>query len=276
MRFDPAKMFPYPVLRPYSDDFPHVEFQATPLLNVRDGVLAVKILFELSSKAIQEQIQAGKASFVCTLSSRETYLQKTIKSRLADAEAEFPVSDFRGELRIDAYIVVDEHISAFDPHALNPEFLPGPVEYRTGDILAQDEPQVFYIDRDLFKPLHSVFDLVLDERVGDGQFRLHFDSNHVCICVSQQTKDSIDSARNQSKNRIILVNSIYFAAVMEAVQVLRMAPDDYEGYKWAKVFQHQAMNRGVDLHEGQLSDVASKLMQHPLRQLNTHVFGGSE
>ena len=43
------------------------------------------------------------------------------------------------------------------------------------------------------------------------------------------------------------MNSIYFAAVMQAVQKLKDPNESFEGKKWAEVIRRQAHNKGLNL-----------------------------
>ncbi len=56
MKFDKNKAFPYPVLRPYSDDYKDVEFQATVEFTVGKEKIKTNISYAISSEEILEEI----------------------------------------------------------------------------------------------------------------------------------------------------------------------------------------------------------------------------
>lgn len=278
MKFDKNKAFPYPVLRPYSDDYNDVEFQATVEFTIGKETIKVNIGFAISSEEIFNEIEKGNAEFIATVSCRDTYFQRVLTSKNRLVEAEFENGELRGEVRVNPYVVVRKSIENFHSPDINPEFGSGPFNFEVGDILAQDETQVFYIDRDLFKPITSVFELVKKDEQNDGIWTVGFDEEHVQIEVSPKMKENIDSARNSKSNRAVLVNSIYFAAVMQAVQKLK-EPDSrvtYEDKKWAKVLLGQAHNKGVDIDGHDAYLITERLMQQPIKLLDTYVFKGGE
>jgi hypothetical protein len=278
MKFDKNKAFPYPVLRPYSDDYKEVEFQATVEFVVGKEKIGVSVRLAVSSDEISEEIKKGNAEYIATISCRDTYFQSVLASANREIEAEFDVGELRGEVRVSPYVVVKKDIHNFASPDINSEFGAGPFGFVVGDILAQDETQVFYIDRDLFKPVTSVFELVKKDGQTEGLWSVAFDEDHVQIEVSPKMKESIDSARNDKGKRVVLVNSIYFAAVMQAIQKLK---DDesrsiYEDKKWAQIIIAQAHNKGCDLKAHDAYLIAERLMQHPIKLLETYVLKGGE
>lgn len=275
MKFDKNKAFPYPVLRPHSDDYVDVDFQTTVDFVVGKNEIGTEITYAISSDEIVDEIGKGRAAYLSIVSCRDTYFQSVLSSHKRICKSNFNIGDLRGEVRIDSYVVVRKKIAKFTSPDINAEFGSGPFRYSPGEILAQDETQVFYIDRDLFKPIVSVFDLVQKEELSDGEWTINFDEDHIEIEVSPKMKASIDDARNQQKNKVILLNSIYFSAVTQAVQRLKDSPGDCEGKKWAEVIARQAHNKGCELNAHDAYLISERLMKHPFSLLDAYVFKGN-
>ena len=274
MRFDKYKAFPYPVLRPGSDDYIDVEFQATVDFKVDGSSITATISYALSLDDLKAQIVNGNAEYVCVISSRDTYHQTLLSSSTPSSEARFDVGALRGEVKVDTYVIVKQPIRDFTSKSINQEFGDGPFTFAVGDVMAQDETQVFYLDRDAFRSLTSVFELVKSDSLTDGVWKLDFSDEHVKIAVSPRMKESIDDARNENRNKIILKNSIYFAAVMQAVQHLKDAPDEVDNRRWAEVIRRQAHNKGIELLDHDAYWITEQLMQYPILQLDNLVFKG--
>ena len=277
MKFDKNKAFPYPVLRPFSDDYVDVEFQATVEFVVGKETIKVNIGYAISSDEIVNEVHLGNAEYVAAISCRDTYYQHVVSSSAKTASAEFDIGQLRGEVRVNPYVVVKKDIPTFASPDINAEFGAGPFAFVVGDVLAQDDAQVFYIDRDLLKPITSVFELVKKDEQSDGVWTIGFDEEHIQIEVSPKMKESIDNARNSKNNRAVLINSIYFAAVMQAIQKLQVADTraTYEDKKWAKVMLGQAHNKGLDINGGDSYLLAERLMQNPIKLLESYVFKGA-
>src|ERR1700749_2804276 len=106
MKFDKNKAFPYPVLRPYSDDYEDLEFQATVDLTVGKSIIKVALDYAISSSAIAKEIAKGNATYVTVISCRDTYFQYVVRSATATAEVKLSSGDVRGEVRFDSYVLV--------------------------------------------------------------------------------------------------------------------------------------------------------------------------
>lgn len=276
MQFDRNKAFPYPVLRPHSDDYAGVDFQATVAFEYVDERLKANTEYHLSSDDIFAEIQAGRAQFVSVISCRETYFQTTIVSADPNAYAEYPAGNFRGEVRIESYVSVKEEITDYGSEDINLEFGSGPFKFEVGDIMAQDEPQLVFIERKVFKPITSIFELVKSDHLQGGDWELSLDQDHIQVAVSQDMKEAIDQAKNNNSNRIVLLNSLYFAAVMQSVQKLKDMQDEYAERKWSEVIHRQAHNEGLDIYNHDAYTIAQRLLKSPLNLLNRYVFGGDE
>jgi hypothetical protein len=276
MKFDKNKTFPYPVLRPYCDDYIDAEFQTTVDFEVAKDSLSADISYNLSSDEIQHQISVGNAKFVSIVSCRDTYFREVLESDETKILAKFDLGSLRGEVRVDSYIVAVKLIPQFCSADINQEFGRDSFSYSPGDVLAQDETQLFYMDRDLFKPVTSVFELVKNDSLSGGEWKVGLEEEHVQIEVSPQMKESMDYARNDKTNQIILLNSIYIMAVMQTLQKLKEGEGDYDDKRWARVIKEQLHNFGWDLAAHDPYILAQRLMKYPLALLDTYVLKGKD
>ncbi len=271
MKFDKNKAFPYPVLRPYNDDFVDREFQATADFEIEANTVTAEISYALSSEDIAELIKNNQAIYVSVISCRDTYFSVSIQTTEKQIRKEFDNGLFRGQVEIKSYILIIKELPLTSKE-VHPDFGSGPFQYTKGDVIAQDETAVFYFDRDVFKPVSSVFDLVKREGLSGGSWELRYDQDHVQIEVSPAMKESIDGARNSPVNKVILVNSILFAAVMQSIEKIREGDGVYDDYKWATIIKQSAHNNSIDIMSHDSYYVAEKLMQHPLSMLDAYVF----
>ncbi len=275
MKFEPQTAYPYPVLRPNNDDYLGVEFQSTVDFTIAKGDdnVTAKARFDISSEDIMNEIEKGTAAFFLVFACRSTYYRKTVASTKATLETSIPIINLKDEVRIESYVVATQDINSFTSQDINAEFGEGPFMYKKGYILAQDEHQVFYIDKDVFKPVTSVFDLIKNDSLIGSEWKIGFDQDHVEIAVSPDMKEKIDSARNSASNKAVLINSIYFASVMQAIQMLKEG-NDYDDYQWARVIRRQSHNSGIDIGSNLSYYSAERLMKLPLSLLDTYVFKG--
>ncbi|MGY4488550.1 hypothetical protein ACVWWR_007741 [Bradyrhizobium sp. LM3.2] len=226
MRFDHQKAFPYPVLRPHVDDYLDSEFQVSVDFSgaKNNAKVDVKISVALSSAEIKKQVEKGNAAVSVIFACRETYFRQAVTTQKFELKKSFDSSSFKGEVIIYPFVVATKPIQRFGAKDINKEFRKDSFEFAVGEVLAADEPKVIYIDRELFKPVSSILQIVKDDNLSGFEWRIHFDEDKLQVLLSAEAKEVIDKARNTKRNQAVLLNSIYFAAIMEAIQRLKEEP----------------------------------------------------
>ena len=270
MKFDRNKAFPYPVLRPYNDDFIDKDFQAAVSVEISESSVNITVDYSLSSKSIKALIDAHDASFVTIVSCRDTYFSQAIESFDEHVEKVLPHGLFRGEVFINKYIQIIDDVT-FESAEIHPDFGAGPFLYTKGDIIAQDEPEKFYFGREFFKPLTSIFSLVKNESLSYGEWKIDAENDYIGIEINPKMKDKIDIARSGRSNQMILINSLYYAAVVQVIENLKNDDTSYSDYRWAQVIAKKMADCGVTI-EDQSTKIASTILDFPLRMLSEFVF----
>ena len=274
MRFDHQKAFPYPVLRPDVDDYLNAEFQVS--VDVEGGKgnkkIDAKIAVALSSNEIKKEIEKGNAAISVIFSCRDTYFREAVTTSKYEFKKSFDSSVFRGEVIIYPFVVALQPILKFPAKGINKEFRKDSFEFAIGEVLAADEPKVIYIDRELFKPVSSILQIVKDDNLSGFEWRVRFDEEKLQILLSAEAKEVIDKARNTKRNQAVLLNSIYFAAIMEAIQKLKEEPELAEEKRWARVIEQQCHNAALDYSKHETYIVTQQLLRMPLNLLNQYAF----
>ncbi|NBB80534.1 MAG: hypothetical protein GVY36_14010 [Verrucomicrobia bacterium] len=274
MRFDSAKAFPYPVLRPYSDDFTQSAIQSTcDFICTAEGV-TLSVHVALSSDEIREAISRDQAQFVVLVSCRATYFRSVTSFSESTVELTINPADIGGEVSVDVYVVATTTFD-FESPEINNEFNSARFTYRAGELLAQAEPGMFYFDRELFKPLTSVFDLVKNDSLVGADWRIALDGNHVEISLSAEMKEVIDSARNSKAHKAVLLNSLYYAAVLHVIEKVKSSSEEFKNRKWWEILTKQIHNNGLDIESLESYEIANILLRMPLSLLEKHVFEGA-
>lgn len=205
MQFEPQRAYPYPVLRPGVDDYVDGDIQLTADIQTSPDQAVVKgqIEFVLSVPDIVTLVKEGKAQYVAVFSCRDTYLRRSFKSQAPSFSVEFQNSVLRGEVTIHGYVIASQRIKNFTSSLLNPEFGNGPMGFPRGAILAMDEPQAVYIDRELLRPITSIFSITkkeglsLDEALEAFLFKTDVRANLIERPTSSQTASVFSAVINQ-------------------------------------------------------------------------------
>ncbi|HLL30670.1 MAG TPA: hypothetical protein VK403_06720 [Allosphingosinicella sp.] len=273
MQFDPQRAFPYPVLRPGVDDYIDGDIQVTVDVQTSPDqrIVRAQVEFVVSVPDIVSLVKEGRAQYVAVFSCRDTYLRRSFKSQAPAFSVEFQDAVLRGEVSIHGYVVASQTIRKYFSSLLNQEFEGTPVEFPRGAVLAIDEPQAVYIDRDLLRPITSIFSLTKKEGLAEYEWSLNLDDEKVLIEVSPAFKERLDHARNSTENRAILINSIYFGAVMQALKAVREEESDFADRRWAQVLTQSCTNAGIPPTLEEYA-AAERLMRFPMGLLDKHIF----
>ncbi|MBM7326592.1 hypothetical protein JS562_26385 [Agrobacterium sp. S2] len=271
MQFDLSRAFPYPVLRSKVDDYIDGDIQATiEFSQSLDGhQLSATIQFALSVPEIKALIAEGRASYAVVFACRDTYYREPVFSTENKFEHSFSTGALRGEVLIYPYVVARVDINNFECGWINPEFGKGPFQFLKGSALALEEPQSVYVDRDSFKPISSSFVLVKDDTVPYGEWRVKPDQNKVRIAVNPELKARLDVARNNNKNKAILLNSIYLGAVTQCVSLIKNS-EEFDEFRWAKIFRQRCEELSIELKKNHESWIAQQLMHSPFKLIDTY------
>jgi hypothetical protein len=274
MLFEAQKAFPYPVLRDDIDDYVDGAFQASVSFIVSADCskvsAAVKVL--LSVPELTQLVEFGKVDYVVIFECKDTFYRKTVHSKSKEFDVNFEAHVLRGDVTASPFIVAIDNIDGFMCGLINPEYGGGPVAFSRGSVLAVDTPSKIYIDKDVFKPASSLFELVRNTNLLGSSWKLRTEEDRVQIEVSPKIKEKLDRFRNEKKNKAILINSIYFAAVMECVSLLK----DYEGdeetaLKWQRVMLKRCDNLGIHIKTEPLHEIAQKLLNDPFGRFETYL-----
>jgi hypothetical protein len=168
-------------------------------------------------------------------------------------------------------VVAEEAITDFECRWINPEFGSGPFSFPAGAVLAVDEPQMIFIDRETFQPISSCFDLVSRDNVPSNEWKVDASEDKVRIVVSPALKERIGSARNNKQKRAILLNSIYFGAVVQCLTLLKKEEEVGE-QRWARIFRQRLIDQHLDIEKHQETWLAQQLMRHPFSIVDRYFF----
>ncbi len=273
MQFDTLRAFPYPVLRPDVDDYVEGDIQVVAEFSPSDDGLEVKaqVSFLISVDELKAEIKAGRAVYAVVFACRDTYFRHVHTSAEESLEITFPSGHLRGEVQVYPYVTAVEHISDYSCDWINGEFGNGPFSYEIGAVLAIDQPKVIFIDRDVFRSLLSVFVLMKDDNIAGHEWQIKAGDDKVQILVSPDLKCQIDEARNNKGHRAVLMNSIYFSAVMQCFSFLKSGDDSNES-RWGRVILHKCHNAGIEIDQHDEYLIAERLVKNPFQLIDAYVF----
>jgi hypothetical protein len=268
MKFDSQSAFPYPVLRSDSDDYIGEVFSTTYEVSATNDLIVINVKFNLTCDEILEKIDTGFAVYGLLVTSNETFEQQFFESDTSFSEFRISSQSLRGRVSIEPYVVVKKIINDFESASINNEFGFGLFSFEPGEVLAQAVPSDFSISREYFKPLQSIVMINLKEDLPKGEWNIKLEQDYITVDVSQSIHNIYIGAKNSKKGQNIMLNSIWFAVIVHAIEVLKSSNDIYSEYIWADVITGKINNLGIDLDSQDSYRIATTLLNNPLLRLN--------
>jgi len=271
MQFDTNRAFPYPVLRTDVDDYTKGQFQTAIIFEEVDGGANIEmdVFSSMNVPEIKAEIEKGNAEYLYLLACRDTFTRYSVSTKDTKFKRKFAAGHLRGQVKVYKVISVKKPIKGFSCKSINKEFGGGSFDFEPGEILAYDSPTVVYLEPESFKPIVSIFEIAPNDSLDKYDLQFFTQDDRIKIEMSPYFKERVGRARNDHTRMAVLFNSIYFHAVVDALDKLRAEPEGDQ--RWKKVILHRLndIDKTVeDLELEGLFNIANELLNKPLSRID--------
>ena len=242
MRFDPAKSYPHPVLRPGSNDYPRAEFQVEIELDrLRGGtMLRVRADFEMSDPDLLALVDAGQASYVLRVLAPRTHFRQAIVSEKSRIEETFQEGQIHGPAVYSPFLVCTSRLRSYSATGWHADYASLSFDVAPGSVLAEDEPKEYWVDTAEEAPVGSIFTLGRsdDSSLSHGMWRCHLLGEKVVLEMSTADYNRFLEARrrvNGTADASYIMNAIYFPALIWVLQEADRGEEQYGNFRWFRV-----------------------------------------
>jgi len=268
MKFHSNTALPYPIIATHRDDYENSKYVVESRVKITNNEAKINLKHDITPYEIEKLVtHKNDLSFAVVVRCRSTFFKNVYFSQDIDQSITIDSLDLRDEVFIEPYIVAKRRVTVSSDD-LNPEYGTNEVTYESGNVVAKALERKFVIRRDAFKPLESVFEIVKAEDLEEGDWELDAESDKLALRVSPKIHELESNLKSTEKGQSILLNSIYYAAVVEAIQILK---EDDMNTKWAKVFKAKISPLGIDMKRASAYKVANILLNKPLLRLGKNL-----
>lgn len=225
-------------------------------------------------KELSKLISDGLARYVLVINCSSTLFQKVVDLDGDEGEVVLRGGDLREAVDISVYLLAAQELKGFFSENFHQEYAGQKFDIPKNSVMACAAPTVYYVEREVFKNVSSIFDFN-EQDLPIGQWRIKLDQDRVQLYFSPEQLEIISNALNTKTNQSILLNSIFFGAVMEMLNQLKQA-DDYDHYRWANIIEAKCASLQFALDSTEIVIAAQRLLMSPLTQLNERVFAIGE
>lgn len=241
MKFDAAKAWPYPVLRPaaYGDDYPDAEFEVEiePILEIGSFKVLLKAEFEMSDPDLLDLVDKRKAKYALLVKASATHCRRLFSAFEPHIQDSFEPGELSGRIEISSYLVCIENLNGFQASGWHPDFDGLAFDIPAGAVLAEyGPPERYWIDPADEKPLGSILAHKSRKNLQDGLWDIDLHEKCIYIVTSEADYVRFENARahaslkaEESQN---LMNGVYLPALVAALYEIDKNTDSYSEYRW--------------------------------------------
>ena len=263
------RLFPYPLLAPWTGDYEGLSFG----VEVPEAVLSnghqvkISLIFRLCSDTLRRLIDDNKATYVIDISCPRTFIRRA-QVALEQDQLTLEASEYDREILLTPYVVSTgpleefrspEHDSEWRAH--RPEGFAIP----SAGILAVGNSTRVVMEE---SAVSSVIDLVANSNVPEGTFHVQLDDERIKIHVPIAEKEKIEAVRTSRGSSVefaALFPGLYLHAVAEGLRNLT----EHENTRWAFTIRNaldSADRAGLDeeLLRQHALQYAQELMGQPI------------
>ena len=238
MRADHFKSWPYPVLRPLSGDYQHVDLQVTfQPLDRRLGTTAftVDIDFDLSDPDLLHLIDTRQAEYAVLGVCSRTHFRQTFAS--SEPRITFAAKDgeVAGVLELTPFVVTTTALAHFSAKSWHPDYRRSTFDIDSGSVLAIDSNQEYVIDLAEETPIGSSIEVNGVKTLEPGKWNCDLGKERIVLQMSEPDYKSFRAAREAVKSTpdaAYIMNAIYLPGLIYAMTQADQSPQDYESLRW--------------------------------------------
>lgn len=270
------KLYPYPVLSYYTDDYENSHFD-TVILPRQDGFnLRIDFLAELDNNKLTEMLKDGKVKFVYHLECAQTGYRVAISTTKFETSHLISNKQVCGRLQVCPFIVAAEEIPEYVNCNFHEDYRGFKFAIEAGCVMAVGKQVNIDVDKDTndLSNTPSVFSIVKNDNKDALSMVVDMDYKKIIIKLPEQEFYNYKSINDVAiiqpvLNSLVVVPALVY--VLEEV-VKRETSERYEysSYAWYRAIKKaMATKFNCDIDSEQLSElnileIAQKLINVPL------------
>lgn len=280
------KLYPYPVLSQFSDDYRDSTFQTAIEAEKEGYALKITCLGITDNKELLDAIASGKAKYVYHLECSQTGFREIISTSQEEAVRIIPDKNLNGRLQICPFIVASTDIVEYVNESFH-EFYSGfKFNIEQGCVLAIGEQVNVDVEKELSDLANtpSVFSIIKNSDDSIQEMLVDIHQNKILIKLPEIDYLNLKSIKNNYDVQPVLNSLTVVPALIYALEeVVIKDPeerDEFSIYSWYRSVR-KALNQkfqcdieGEEFAEQNMLSLAQKLINTPLSDALQYLWDG--
>ena len=251
MRFDLAKAWPHPVLRPseYGDDYPAAEFRADVQVSQNKTRTSVEVTveFNLDDPDLLGLVEDGTARYVLLIKASRTNFRDLIETAFPQVRRVFSGGNLSGRVEFAPFLISKQRIPEFRVPGWHNDFDGMTFDVDAGSVLAEDAPSDYWIDAADESLLGTIIGHKEGEGLEDGRWEYQLEEDRIWILMSRRDAERYliarDGADSQPEGQY-LINGLYLPVLIAVLDEVDRDPDEYRDFRWFASLDHRLEELG--------------------------------
>jgi len=266
------RLYPYPVLSPYSDDYPNSFFRAEVQASL--GVnLQIHVSFETDNENLRELIQSGKATYALHIECPSTYFRKLLKFKNSDCDIEIPAKQVDNKVFAIPFILSCQSVDNFCSDSFHPDYNGAVFTVPKAGILAFSKALTIPIEkeRDYLQKINSIFTLVKNTDPNAEIIDIDLLDERIKIRLPFNDYVSFNEIQSEPSYHPVLCSMVIFPALVSVLHEVFNKEEgliDYQDYRWFRALKKQLTHLGCNIEasseDNDPVELAQRLLGKPL------------
>jgi hypothetical protein len=267
------KLYPYPVLTYFNDDYLNSIFMAKVEVEKGIGKIGVSLEAVTDDLGLLGLINDGYAEFVFRIECLATLYREIVKSGDGKKKIFIPEEKIDSKITVSTYIVAKKNIENYTNVNFNEDYSDISFFIEKSSILAIARQFKIHIEKEndnLGEP-SSIFCLVRNTAEKEEK-EVKFDimGNKIKIILPKEEYENIAMLSQSKPNQEILHSSLIFSALVYVLENLKTDDyDNYDDYVWFRTIKKVLENLEIELNwenieSYQSYSLAQKIINYPI------------
>ena len=268
------KLFPYPILCSFNDDFVNSKFQC----NINQSRSFKEIIFEYSientNTELNELINSDNLEYVFHIECPITSYRTIEKTQGNKGEFKIPLDRVMETITINLFLVACTDIPDYSNLDFNDDYENMTFQVAKGNIVAIDDPykiKVEKIEEDLGK-IESIFSIARRAADDESEIKVELNSNKIKLMLNKQDYINYNKISNNPVFLPMLQSTLIFPALIYIFDELKNGGlEDYADRQWfqsmSKTFEKNGSTLNNDLLQNRTSfELAQSVLDSPIKR----------
>lgn len=270
------KLYPYPVLAYYCDDYKDGSFDATIDL-YRDGYnIRIDFIASLTNEGLKTLIQNGQAKYVYHLECAQTGFREVVTTDKVAESRVLTDKSVCGKLQICPFIAAAEDISGYSNTGFHDDYSGAAFDIEAGCVLAVGKQVNALISKDIEDLSHtsSVFSIIRNADPQETQMIVGIDSQKIIVKLPLNDFYSYKQLAKAPLTQPVLNSITIIPALIYALDELKSRDvgerEDFEDYGWYRTVRKALLTKfeidveSDDFAQKNMVVIAQQLINDPL------------